>query len=167
MGNASHVSIRNPPLIWYGRAVGHCRSPGRSTLSRLPQSGRFQRRGGHLWWSACGGASCATWCLEGAAQLSETVSHLRGQPEAVRHGTMASDPVVSVAGVSDGGPPLDPQDYGLAVIAGQSGDGGRAVGVPTCWLSGRMHARWSPGSLQEADYLKSSVAAAHSPSRIH
>jgi len=76
-------------------------------------------------------------------------------------------PLVSVAGVSDGGPPLDPQDDGLAVIAGQSGDGGRAVGVPTCWLSGRMHARWSPGGLQEADHLKSSVAAAHSPSRIH
>jgi hypothetical protein len=44
--------------------------------------------------------------------------------------------------------PLDPQDCGLGVSADQSGHSGGVVSVPTCWLSGRMHAVWSPDGPQ-------------------
>jgi hypothetical protein len=44
--------------------------------------------------------------------------------------------------------PLDPQDCGLGVLAGQSGSGGGAVGVPRCRLSGWVHGVWSPSGPQ-------------------
>ena len=39
--------------------------------------------------------------------------------------------------------PLDPQDMGLAVLTGQWGSDGPALGAPTCWLCGQMHSVWS------------------------
>jgi hypothetical protein len=51
--------------------------------------------------------------------------------------------------------PLDPQDGGLAVLAGQPGPAGGAVGEPTCSLSTRMHVVWSPAGPQE---LRSGLA---------
>jgi hypothetical protein len=45
--------------------------------------------------------------------------------------------------------PLDPQDYGLGVSADQSGQSGGVVGAPTCSLSVRMHAVWSPDGPQD------------------
>jgi hypothetical protein len=53
--------------------------------------------------------------------------------------------------------PLDPQDCGLAVIAGQSSDSGEAVGVPTCGLSGRMHYVWSPSGPQLLGHLRAAT----------
>jgi len=47
--------------------------------------------------------------------------------------------------------PLDPQDVGLGICAGQLGNGGGVLGDPTCGLSGRMHGVWSPGGPQESD----------------
>jgi DNA-directed RNA polymerase subunit RPC12/RpoP len=45
--------------------------------------------------------------------------------------------------------PLDPQDYGLGVSAYQSvGHSGGVVSVPTCRLSGWVHAVWSPSGPQ-------------------
>jgi hypothetical protein len=70
--------------------------------------------------------------------------------------------------------PLDPQDYGLGVSADQSGHSGGVVSVPTCWLSGRMHAVWSQDGSQDGTacmpYLvKLSVTIAHlgrAPARV-
>jgi hypothetical protein len=66
------------------------------------------------------------------------------------------------------GRPLDPQDYGLGVFADQSGHSGGVVGVPTCWLSGQMHAVWSPDGPQARTAcmpdLVRLIAFDHSPS---
>jgi len=39
--------------------------------------------------------------------------------------------------------PLDPQEVGLAVLAGHWGSDGPALGAPTCMLFGQMHSVWS------------------------
>jgi hypothetical protein len=44
--------------------------------------------------------------------------------------------------------PLDPQDVGLGIFAGQSAYDGGAVSVPTCGLSRWMHSVWSAGGPQ-------------------
>ena len=50
--------------------------------------------------------------------------------------------------------PLDPQDVGLGICAGQPGNGGGVLGDPTCGLSGRMHGVWSPGRPQGSDRFR-------------
>jgi hypothetical protein len=59
-------------------------------------------------------------------------------------GSRCPTPLVSAVGVTIRSPePLDPQDMGSDVLAGQSRCKGDAQGAATCRLSGCMHSVWS------------------------
>jgi hypothetical protein len=64
--------------------------------------------------------------------------------------------------------PLDPQDVGLDVSAGQPSHSGRAIGVPTCRLSLWTHSVWSPGGPQVGVSLDLDSALQYrSPQQVH
>jgi hypothetical protein len=63
------------------------------------------------------------------------VDHIDHEQQVTRPGTEAT-------------PPLDPQDVGLGVSAGQPSPGGGADCPSTCRLSDRVHAVWFPSGPQ-------------------
>jgi hypothetical protein len=50
--------------------------------------------------------------------------------------------------------PLNPQDVGVGVFAGQLSNDGGVLGGPACELAGRMYDVWSPGGPQKPSWFQ-------------
>jgi len=73
-----------------------------------------------------------------------------GGYELSHHSAQGGRRVTRPGGENMDGQRVRPTRYcGLGVCADQSGLSGGVLGAPTCWLSGRMHAVWSPDGPQD------------------